>query len=103
MKDDFGFMEFKATEQGEANEMGGGRLTDTSEETQQRFHPNVLLVYWEMYSRTQQWASALSVAESMVIHLPQEPISWIYRSFALHQLGRVSEAWEELGRRDREE
>lgn len=55
-------------------------------------HPHLLLVYWERHTRSGQWQSALAVAESLVEALPQEPIGWLYRSFALQQLGRLREA-----------
>lgn len=59
-------------------------------------HPHVLLVQWEIHSRNGQWLSALDVAEALVAALPGEPIGWIYRSFALQQLGRVKEARQHL-------
>lgn len=55
-------------------------------------HPHILLVHWERHSRSGHWQSALAVAESLVEALPLEPIGWIYRSFALQQLGRLQEA-----------
>jgi len=58
----------------------------------QPLHPNALLVYWELYSRTKQWTSAHTIAEGLVLALPHQPIGWIYRSFALHRLGRVKPA-----------
>ena len=45
-----------------------------------------------MHNRSGQWEAALAVAESLVELLPAEPIGWIYRSFALQQLGRLGEA-----------
>jgi len=59
----------------------------------QSMPPNALLVYWELYSRNKQWSSAHTIAKALVTEMPEEPIGWIYRSFALHQLGRFREAW----------
>ena len=59
-------------------------------------HPNFLLVQWEIHSRNGQWQPALNIAEALVAALPAEPIGWIYRSFALHKLGRVEEARQQL-------
>ncbi len=57
------------------------------------FHPHVLLVHWEINVRNRQWPSACSTAQALIAALPQEPIGWIYRSFAWHQMGRIREAW----------
>jgi tetratricopeptide (TPR) repeat protein len=60
------------------------------------FHPNVLLVQWEIHMRSQQWAAASNTALALITAMPGEPIGWIYRSFALQQLGLVREALENL-------
>lgn len=60
------------------------------------FHPHILLVHWEIHVRNRQWEAACSTAQALLAALPKEPIGWIYRSFALHQLNRVREAWEGL-------
>ena len=59
-------------------------------------HPNFLLVQWEIHSRNGQWQAALNIAEALIAALPAEPIGWIYRSFALHKLGRIEEARQQL-------
>lgn len=64
--------------------------------TQPVFHPNVLLVHWEIYARSHNWAAANNTALAMMNAMPAEPIGWIYRSFALNQLGRLREAQENL-------
>ena len=56
------------------------------------FHPHVLLAHWESYSRTKHWKGAYAISLALVFALPDEPIGWIYRAFALKQLGRVNEA-----------
>src|SRR5207248_7394277 len=41
-------------------------------------------------------AAASNTALALITAMPAEPIGWIYRSFALQQLGRLSEALENL-------
>ena len=55
-------------------------------------HPHVLLAHWEIYFRADDWAAARVIAEALIVHLPDEPIGWIYRSFALQQMKRTEEA-----------
>jgi Flp pilus assembly protein TadD len=60
------------------------------------FHPNILLVHWEVQARARQWEAASSTAQALISALPEEPIGWIYHSFALTQLGCVREAFQNL-------
>jgi len=60
------------------------------------FHPHVLLAHWELYSRAQQWRPALATSQALIEAWPDEPIGWIYQSFALHQLGYIHEAYRKL-------
>jgi tetratricopeptide (TPR) repeat protein len=55
-------------------------------------HPHVLLAHWEIYFRADDWEAARVIAEALIVHLPDEPIGWIYRSFALQQMKRIEEA-----------
>src|SRR6476660_3316047 len=59
-------------------------------------HPHILLAHWEIYFRACDWEAALAIAEGLVIRLPDEPIGWIYRSFALQQMKRTEEAKDNL-------
>ena len=68
---------------------------------QARFHPDVLLVRWEIYARDQHWEFAHTIAHGMVALTPDEPVGWINRSFALHQMKRTQEAWAHLLRPSR--
>jgi predicted Zn-dependent protease len=61
-----------------------------------RFHPQVLLVRWEIYAREHHWEFAHTIAHGLVALAPDEPAGWINRSFALHQLNRTQEAWHSL-------
>ena len=60
------------------------------------FHPNVLLVRWEMASRSRNWSAAVGIAKSLIVALPNEPIGWIYHGFAQHQMEQLEEARETL-------
>ncbi|HUR44976.1 MAG TPA: hypothetical protein VMZ27_03790 [Candidatus Saccharimonadales bacterium] len=57
-------------------------------------HPHILLAHWEIYFRACDWEAALAVAEALVVHLPDETIGWIYRSFALQQMKWIDEGRE---------
>jgi predicted Zn-dependent protease len=61
-----------------------------------RFHPQVLLVRWEIYARENHWEFAHTIAHGLVALAPEEAIGWINRSFALHQMRRTVEAWHAL-------
>lgn len=61
-----------------------------------RFHPQVLLTRWEIYARAKHWEFAHTIAQGMVALLPEEPVGWVNRSYALHQLRRTTEAWYSL-------
>ena len=65
-------------------------------DVQQRFHPLVLLVRWEIYARGKHWEFAHTIAQGLVALVPDEPRAWINRSFALHQMKRTREAWYDL-------
>jgi predicted Zn-dependent protease len=61
-----------------------------------RFHPQVLLVRWEIYAREGHWEFAHTIAHGLVALAPEEPVGWINRAFALHQMRRTNEAWHSL-------
>jgi predicted Zn-dependent protease len=61
-----------------------------------RFHPQVLLVRWEIYARDGHWEFAHTIAHGLVALAPDEPVGWINRAFALHQMQRTVEAWHSL-------
>lgn len=63
---------------------------------QRRFHPQVLLVRWEIYAREGHWEFAHTIAHGLVALAPDEPVGWVNRSFALHQMKRTVEAWHSL-------
>lgn len=59
-------------------------------------HPHVLLVHWEIYFRAENWQAAHQIAEALITRLPDEPIGWIYRSFALKQMHQTKAAVQQL-------
>jgi|YelNatPaOPRAMG01_1025707.scaffolds.fasta_scaffold01245_16 Flp pilus assembly protein TadD len=63
---------------------------------QYRFHPQVLLVRWEIYARQGQWELAHTIAHGLVALAPDNPVGWIHRAYALHQMRRTEEAWQAL-------
>lgn len=63
---------------------------------QHRFHPEVLVVRWEIYAREGQWDLAHTIAHGLVALAPDNPVGWIHRAYALHQLRRTEEAWHAL-------
>ena len=63
---------------------------------QGRFHPLVLLTRWEIYTRAHHWEFAHTIAQGLVALLPDEPVGWVNRSYALHQMKRTREAWHAL-------
>jgi tetratricopeptide (TPR) repeat protein len=63
---------------------------------QARFHPEVLKVRWDVYARTGHWEFAHTIAQGLIAFLPDDPIGYLNRSMALHELKRTPEAWNNL-------
>ena len=61
-----------------------------------RFHPLALLTRWDIYAQLEHWEFAYTIAQGLVAMLPEEPVGWINRAFALHRLQRTREAWDKL-------
>jgi len=61
-----------------------------------RLHPDVLEVCWQICVRTRTWDCSLTVARSLIERAPDRPNGWINLSFALHELNRTPEAWDNL-------
>ena len=60
------------------------------------FHPNELLVRWEIAVRARDWSSAGAIAKALIVAQPAEPIGWIYHAFAQQQSGLIQEARQSL-------
>ncbi|MEW6305781.1 MAG: tetratricopeptide repeat protein [Verrucomicrobiota bacterium] len=63
-----------------------------------RMHPDVLGTYWQLFAARKQWEDALAIGELMVKLNPDHLRGWIHQSYALHELKRTREAWEQLRR-----
>jgi len=61
-----------------------------------RTHPAVLNVLWGIHSAEKNWESALEIATNLTEVLPEEPLGWVHRSYALHELRRTKEARDNL-------
>jgi tetratricopeptide (TPR) repeat protein len=61
-----------------------------------RAHPDVLEVRMEIYSIAKHWSSVVTVADALVRLAPANPNGWVRRSYALHELKRTQEAYDQL-------
>lgn len=61
-----------------------------------RRHPDVLEMRWQICAGTKQWEASLGLAKAIIEYTPDEPNGWIDLSFALHELKRTQEAWDNL-------
>ena len=59
---------------------------------QNRAHPAVLEVRWQIYAAAKKWEAALDIASALIQLMPDHSLGWIHRSFALHELNRKIEA-----------
>ena len=63
---------------------------------QNRAHPDVLEVRYEVYAKATKWDACVDIAEAIVKLTPERAFGWIRRSFALHETKRSREALEKL-------
>ncbi len=61
-----------------------------------RAHPDVLEIRWHIYAHTKEWDACVDIAEEIIKLAPEREGGWIHRSFALHELGRTQEAFDQL-------
>jgi Flp pilus assembly protein TadD len=61
-----------------------------------RGHPDVLNVRWGICAAARQWEAALEIAATLVRLDPEDPLGWVHRSYALHELKRTAEARDNL-------
>ena len=59
-------------------------------------HPDVLEVRWQISAKARRWEACIDLAEGIIALTPDNPFGWIHRSFALHELKRTQEAWDNL-------
>jgi tetratricopeptide (TPR) repeat protein len=61
-----------------------------------RAHPKVLKVRWEIYAAAKKWEATLDIAAALIQMDPEDPLGWVHRSYALHELKRTAEARDSL-------
>ena len=61
-----------------------------------RAHPDVLEVRWQVYAHAKKWEACVDIADAIIKLEPNRPDAWIHRSFALHELKRTQEAFDQL-------
>lgn len=59
-------------------------------------HPEVLDFEWRLLAREQRWLAAVEVGERLVQACPADANAWVHRSYALHELRRTHEAFDQL-------
>jgi tetratricopeptide (TPR) repeat protein len=63
---------------------------------QLRAHPDVLEVRWHIYAHAKKWDACVDIAGVILKLDPDRSDAWIHRSFALHELKRTQEAFDQL-------
>jgi Flp pilus assembly protein TadD len=59
-------------------------------------HPDVLNVQWEVCAAARNWEAALEIASVLIRLDAEDPLGWVHRSNALHELKRTAEARDNL-------
>ncbi|HWX20490.1 MAG TPA: tetratricopeptide repeat protein [Candidatus Binatia bacterium] len=59
-------------------------------------HAEVLKVKWEICAAARKWEAALESAATLIQLDPEDPLGWVHRSYALHELKRTAEARDNL-------
>jgi tetratricopeptide (TPR) repeat protein len=59
-------------------------------------HPDVLNLRWEVYAAARNWEAALEIASRLIRLDAEDPLGWVHRSYALHELKRTTEARDNL-------
>jgi|ERR1035437_359842 tetratricopeptide (TPR) repeat protein len=59
-------------------------------------HPDVLNVRWEVCAAARNWEAALEIASALIRLDAQDPLGWVHRSYALHELKRTADARDNL-------
>ena len=61
-----------------------------------REHPDALEVGWKILAAEDNWTEALACAEKLVHLAPDRASTWISLAFALHELKRTKDAFDQL-------
>ena len=59
-------------------------------------YPPVLKLRWGIYAAEKKWDAALAAAAALIQLEPDDPLGWVHRSYALHELKRTAEARDNL-------
>ena len=62
----------------------------------QRLHPEVLLVHGEFFFADEDWEALVELSVVLLEKFPKQEPLWIQRSYALHELQRTQEAFDQL-------
>jgi tetratricopeptide (TPR) repeat protein len=78
-----------------------GDAQEAAEELKQlspenRDHPLVLGLRWQICAKAKQWDVALETASTLIQSAPEHPLGWVHRSYCLHELKRTEEARDNL-------
>ena len=61
-----------------------------------QLHPAILELRWQILAQQKRWHECEVVARTITRNAPAEPLGWIHLSYALHELKRTQEAWDNL-------
>jgi predicted Zn-dependent protease len=61
-----------------------------------KLHPAVAEVRWQIHAKRKEWKPCIEMARTLTRIAPAEPLGWIHLSYALHELKRTQEAWDNL-------
>jgi tetratricopeptide (TPR) repeat protein len=78
-----------------------GNHLEANEELEQitpcrRARPEVLEVRWQIYAAAKKWDATLDIAATLIRIDAEDPLGWVHRSYALHELKRTTEARDNL-------
>jgi Flp pilus assembly protein TadD len=59
-------------------------------------HRDVLQVRWSIHAAQENWLACVEAARDLTNVTPKEAFGWIHLSFALHELKRTQEAYDNL-------
>ena len=81
--------------------IGLGNYLEANEELDRinprlRTHPDVLEVRWHIYAHYKKWEPCVDIAGAIIKLDPKRSDGWTQRSFALHELKRTDEAFDQL-------
>ncbi|MBR89820.1 MAG: hypothetical protein CMO66_00910 [Verrucomicrobiales bacterium] len=61
-----------------------------------QIHPDALEMRWTVESMRGNWEKCVQVADTLTHSAPGRSSGWVHRSYALHELNRTQEAFEQL-------